>query len=373
MSYSFRLGRLFGIPIYIHISWFIIFALVTLSLSGLYFPSVYPNWSSGLYLMVGVATSLLFFASVVAHELTHSLVSRLNGVPVKSITLFIFGGMARITREASQPMAELVMAAAGPASSLVLAGLFGLLWWLIGSYSEPISALAGWLLRINILLAVFNMVPGFPLDGGRVLRSLLWRLTGNYTRATRLATLAGRGVGYILISAGILLVILTRDWFGGVWLAFIGWFLDNAASTSYQQAMLRESLKEFSAREVMTQDCPTIPGDMTVGQLVRDNVLPSGRRCFLVVDWGRLEGIITLGNIKSVRRELWEATPLSQVMTPMERLQIARPVESAVSVLERMEEKDINQMPVVEEGRVIGMILRDSLIHFVRTRSELGA
>ncbi|MFQ5827256.1 MAG: site-2 protease family protein, partial [Dehalococcoidia bacterium] len=209
MSYSFRLGRLFGIPIYLHISWFIIFALVTLSLSRIYFPSLYPNWSSGLYLIVGVATSLLFFASVVAHELTHSLVSRLNGIPVKSITLFIFGGVARITREAGKPMAELVMAAAGPASSLVIAGLFGLLWWLAGPHSEPISALAGWLGGINIALAVFNMIPGFPLDGGRVLRSLIWRLTGNYKRATRLASLAGRGVGYTLITVGILWAVFT--------------------------------------------------------------------------------------------------------------------------------------------------------------------
>ena len=373
MSYSFRLGRLFGIPIYIHVSWFVIFALVTFALSQRVFPSIYPGWSSGLAMTVGLATSLLFFASVVAHEVAHSLVSRLYGNPVRSITLFIFGGLARITREASQPKAELVMAAAGPASSLVIGGLFGLVWWLAGPYSDPVGALSIWLAYINVVLAVFNMVPGFPLDGGRVLRSLIWRYTGNYKRATRMATLAGQGLGYTLMLLGVLWVFLIGNWLGGMWWIFIGWFLRNAASSSYQQTVLRESLRGFTAREVMTQDCITVPRDLTLGQMVRDSVLPSGRRCFLVAEQGRLEGIVTMGNIKSVRRELWDSTPLSRVTTPQDRLRTAHPAESAISIMETMEEEDINQMPVVEEERVIGLILRDSLIHIMRTRSELGS
>jgi Zn-dependent protease/CBS domain-containing protein len=373
MNGSFRLGKLLGIPIHLHYSWFFIFALVTLSLSGFYFPELYPDWSPQLAWGVGVATSLFFFASVVAHELTHSLVSMRFGVPVRSITLFIFGGVARISREPILPRGELLMALAGPLCSLFLGGLFWGLALLAAPVSQPVNALAAWLARINVLLAVFNLIPGFPLDGGRVFRSLVWGATKDLRRATRYATFLGQGIAYLFIFGGILLAFLTRDWVSGLWLAFIGWFLENAASSSYRQAVLRDALKGITAAEVMTQDCSLVPPNLSVQELVESNVLHSGRRCFMVASGEKLEGMITLHHIKAVARPLWPITPVSQAMIPIDQVQTASPQEEMVSLLERMDSQDINQLPVVEGGRLLGIVARDNILRFIRIHSELRA
>ncbi len=375
MGSAFNVGKLFGIQFKLHYTWFIIFVLVTVSLSWQYFPFVYHDWSPLLYWVLGIVTSLLFFASVLAHELAHSLVSRINGIPVKSITLFIFGGMAQITREAARPGDELKMAAAGPACSLVIGGLFALLWLFTRGVIEPIAAIAFWLAWINVVLAVFNLIPGFPLDGGRVFRSLLWRFTGNYSRSTRIATRVGQGVGYLFILGGIFIVFwhpLGLSWFNGIWLAFIGWFLENAASSSYRQSKWRDALHGFSASQVMTTDNPVVPSDITVSQLVQDYIFTSGYRFFIIADEGLLEGILTLDNIKSVSQQRWNATLVREIMTPVDQLKVAHPDQDALSILEQMDESDINQLPVVSGGRVIGLIARDNLIRFLRIRSELG-
>jgi len=323
---------------------------------------------------VGIVTSLLFFASVITHELAHSLVARAYDIPVKSITLFIFGGIAHMTREATHPGAEFKMAAAGPACSLVISGLFYLLWLLTRNTIEPIAIMVQWLAFINLALAVFNLIPGFPLDGGRVFRSILWRVTGNYKRSTRIATQVGRGVGYLFIGGGILIIFLHPfglDWFSGLWLAFIGWFLENAASASYRQAQWRDALQGFTAATVMTSDCPVVPSNITINHLVQGYVLLSGHSFFLVADEGRLGGALTLHNIKSVPQQNWDVTQVREIMTPVEKLKVAHPDQDALSILEQMGENNISQMPVVSEGRVIGLITRDDLIRFLRTRSEL--
>jgi Zn-dependent protease len=366
---SIRLGKLFGIPIGLHYSWFLIFAFFTISLS-LHFHDTY-NWSEPVIWLVGVATSLLLFGSVLTHELAHSLISRRNGVPVKSITLFIFGGVARIGRESNLPSAEFKMAIAGPLCSLTLAGLFALLWWPARHSIEPVAALAGWLAVINASLAVFNMIPGFPLDGGRVLRSIIWATTHSYRRATQIATRIGRGVAYLLIMVGVVLVLL-GDWYSGLWLAFIGWFLDSAASTSNRQAMLRESLQGFAARDVMSKECPLIPSDLSLRQLVQMHVLPTGRRCFFVAEGDQLGGIMTMNDIKAVPESKWDSVTVDQAMTPAPKLQTAQPDEIALSVLDRMDEAEVNQMPVLENGRIVGVIVREELLRFIRTRAELG-
>ena len=372
MGNSLAIGRLFGIPLRLHYSWFVIFALVTISLSWEYFPANYPRWSDGEYWLLGIATSLLFFASVIGHELAHSVVSTINGVPVRSITLFIFGGVARISREATSPRAELAMALAGPLCSLLLSGIFGLIWFLLRDVSEPLGALGFWLAWINLLLAMFNLIPGFPLDGGRVFRSIIWQVTGNYKKATRIASTTGRGVAYVFIGGGIAIMLFLGDWFGGLWLAFIGWFLNNAASTSYHQAMLREALQGLTARDVMTSNCPSVPPHLTLAQLVRGYAMPGGQRCFLVADESRLEGILTLGNIEAVPQPRWETTTVDKAMTRVDELKMADSREDAVNLLERMYEEDIDQLPVVNEGRVIGIIARDSLVRFIRTRPDPG-
>jgi Zn-dependent protease len=371
MNASISLGKVFGIPIRLHITWFIVFILVTMTLSLHYFPDTYPFWDIPLYWITGIITGLLFFASIIAHELSHSIVSKAGGVPVKSITLFVFGGVAQISREASHPAGELKMALAGPFSSIAIAVIFGALWFFSQTHNEQVSALAFWLMYINFSLALFNLIPGFPLDGGRVLRSIIWQATNDYKRATRVATIVGQGVAYLFILIGLVFVF-TGNFANGIWLALIGWFLENAASTSYRQAVIKESLVNISASEVMSSECAVVPPDLTVKQLVNEYVLPSGRRCFMVTGENRLEGIITLKDIKALSQDKWGVTPVEKAMTPLTRLVIARPTDSAQRILELMDEGDISQVPVVDGNRVVGIIGRDNLLRLIRTRSELG-
>jgi Zn-dependent protease/CBS domain-containing protein len=387
MGGGFNLDKVFGIQIRLHFTWFIIFLLVTVSL-------VSPHWSQWLSWVIGIITSLLFFASVLAHELAHSLVGRANGIPIKSITLFIFGGVAQMTKEAAKAGAEFKMAAAGPACSLAIGGIFGLIWFFIqsatgsignlsslfwqsifGLAETPVAEMArglAWLAFINVALAAFNLIPGFPLDGGRVFRSLVWRFSGNYKRSTRIATRLGQGVAYAFILGGILIMFLLHDWLSGLWLVLIGWFLQSAASTSYRQAQWYEALRGVIASQVMTPYYMTVPPNITLTQLVLGYVLPTGQRFFLVADEGGFKGILTLRNIKSVPQSNWNTIQVEKIMVPADQLKIARPEQDALSVVEQMNENDINQMPVVHEGRVIGLITRDNLIRALRTRADLG-
>lgn len=369
MGSAISLGKIFGVPIRLHYTWFLIFVLITAALVA-NFPEVYPIWQR---IAFGVAASLLFFVSITAHELAHSFIAINNGIPVRSITLFVFGGVSQITKEATRPIVELLIAVVGPLSSLIIAGIFSLAhFFLTRAGDVVIAGLVQWLTFINVMLALFNLIPGFPLDGGRVFRALLWIGTGDYSRATRIATLTGRGIGFLFLFSGILIMIIARQWFSGLWLVFIGWFLENAAMGSYRQALLREALHGFTARDVMTEDCPFIDRQLSLGQLVRDYILPRGRRCFVVADDGRLRGIITLHSVKMVPRERWDSTQVEEVMTPVSQLKTVQPNQPAVNLLELMDEGDINQVPVVDGDRVIGMVARDGLLHFLRTRAELG-
>lgn len=371
MRSTIRLGRVFGIPIHLHYTWFIIFALVTFTLGGGYFPTLYL-WPWWLYWAIGIATSLLFFASVVAHELSHSLVSRYYGVPVRSITLFIFGGVAHISREASAPFRELAMAIAGPLSSLALSAFFLAVHWLLAGSSEPVGALAWWLVRINVLLALFNLIPGFPLDGGRVLRALWWRISGNFLKATRAAVVAGRAIGYAFMAGGLAIVLLNGDWLGGLWFAFIGWFLESVAAGSYQQTRLKEALRGVSAGELVTQECIIVPPELTVEALVRDHVLPRGIRCAVVARGGRLGGMLTMANLRGTPQREWPYTTVEEAAIPPTRLRVASPTDDVLEVLEKMEEEEIGQVVVVRGEEVLGVLFRDHILRYARTRLDLG-
>ena len=368
MGSGFNLGRILGIQIRLHYTWFLIFFLVAGSLV-FFLPADYPLW---LRIISGVVGSLLFFASIVAHELAHSVVAIRYGIPVKSITLFIFGGVAQLTREVTQARAELLIALVGPLSSLTIAGIFaGVGFVLRGLAPPPIIEMLGWLAWINVLLALFNLIPGLPLDGGRVLRAVIWRITGSYKRATRIAALTGRGFAYLFIVGGILMMFITRS-FNGLWLVFIGWFLASAAGASYKQAQLQEAAQGFTARDVMTQECPIVSRHLTINQLVQDYVLYGGRHCFMVADEGRLEGIITLHDIKTTPQQQRDMITVGEIMTPASKLAVVSPHQDVPSLLEQMDERNINQLPVVEEGRIIGIVTRDSLTRFIQTRSEIG-
>jgi len=265
------------------------------------------------------------------------------------------------------------MALAGPVASLVIGGLFFGLHLLLQSVNEPLAALTFWLARINVVLALFNLIPGFPLDGGRVFRSLLWRFSGNYQRATRIAFEVGRGVGYLFVAGGVILMFLSREnWFNGLWLAFIGIFLTYMATASYRQTQWQAALMGVKVADVMTTTCPVILPYVTISRVVQDYIFVGGHQCFMVTDGGELQGILTLRNIKSVDQKTWDTTAVSDVMTPAERLKVVRMDEEVLSVLEQMEEYSISQMPVESEGRVIGLVTRDDVLRLLYTRSRLG-
>jgi Zn-dependent protease len=367
---SLRLGRIFGIPVGINYTWFIIFALVTMSLATGYFPSRYDDWGLAAYLSVGALTSVLFFVSVLIHELAHSVVALAWGIPVKSITLFIFGGVANIGREPERPLAEFLIAVAGPISSLLLALGFGIL-WLAGQLLEftPLAGLGLYLATVNLSLALFNMIPGFPLDGGRVFRSVVWALSGDMNRATRWAAKAGRVVAVLMIIGGGIMFLM-GNWSSGLWLAFIGWFLDSAASQSAQQVWIREALQGYTAGD-FSSGCRTIDGNTPVDWVVRDYVLPRGDNCFVVTDGLEPQGVTTLNQIKQVPRQKWGWTPVRQIMTPLSQLKSVRPGEAAYSVLLQMISEGQSLITVVEGAQLIGLVRQDSLLRFAQTRSTL--
>jgi len=373
MPGSFRIGTLLGIPLQLNISWFVIFGVVTYSLVAGQFPAQYPFWSMQTYVVVGVITSLLFFSSVIVHELSHSIVARFIGLPVKSITLFIFGGVAQISRDASRPAGELVMAAAGPFASFVLAGFFAVVWAMARSVHEPTTALTGWLAWINLSLGVFNLLPGFPMDGGRVLRSLLWWATGSRSTATKIAVTVGHMLAYLILLAGIMMVLFDpRMMFNGIWFAFIGWFLNQAASASARQAKVREALQGFSVRDIMSTTLHTIPGDITLEQFISRHGATTPHLWYVVIEVPYLRGMLDLDDVKRVRRHKWATTTVTEAMTPLNKLSILTSGAAAIDALEEMDAREVARLPVVEGGRLIGVVSHASLLRAGQIRRELG-
>ena len=363
-----QIGRVFGIPLYLSPSWFIIFFLTT-GLVATQFTSQHPGWTREQHWALGIVTSVLFFASVVFHELSHSVVAKHYKIPVQSITLFVFGGLSRITREPANGKQEFNVAIAGPLSSLFLAGCFGLVWRYVTG-SEMIHAAAGWLAEINLMLALFNLVPGFPLDGGRVLRGIVWGITGDFARATKIAANAGKFFAYLMIFFGVYQA-LNGNWVGGLWLAFIGWFLLSAAQESSSSIAVRNMLAGVRAEDIMTRDVPTVTRDMSIDEYIHE-VLRTGSRCHVVTGAGTPVGLVTLGAARSVPRDEWKNTSIQAVMLPVDKIHSAAPEEPAMSILQRMQSQDINQMPVIADNHIVGMISRDSILRLLQTRLQVG-
>lgn len=387
-----RLGRIFGIEIYIDWSWILIFALVVFNLAAGVFPSLHPEWGNVLRWGTAVAAALLFFASVLAHELAHSVVAKARGLPVSRIVLFLFGGVSNIEREPKSPGTEFVMAIVGPLTSLVLGIVFLLLGGarvlfsgeLIGaplrmlSRLDPISTLFLWLGPVNLALAVFNMVPGFPLDGGRVLRAILWALTKNRSRATQWASYLGQGIAWLMIIVGISMALGVDIPFfgtgvvGGLWLAFIGWFLNNAASQSYRQVVLEDMLAGISVASLMRPAAMSVSPDLPLSTLVYDYIMNSEERAFPVVDGECLVGLVSLADVQQIPKEQWDTTPVAKVMTPEDKLTVATPREQASQALNDIAAKDVRQIPVVQEGRLVGMLRRADIMRYLQLQTEMA-
>jgi Zn-dependent protease/CBS domain-containing protein len=378
MRNGLRLGSIAGIDILVDWSLLIIFALILFSLGAGVFAAWHPDWGLGLTWSTALIAALLFFASVLLHELAHALVGRLQGAEVPRITLFVFGGMAQMEREPAAWKGELVMAAVGPFTSLVI-GVVCLL--AVGALSGPLvldpddpmaffarlgplATLLLWLGQINILLGLFNLVPGFPLDGGRVLRAVLWGATGDQRKATRWAAGLGQGVAWLLIAGGILLA-LGRGVLGGLWLALIGWFLNNAAVASYRQLVVTQSLASVSVRRVLQTGIETIAPDMRLSALVEKRLLHTSQRVFPVMRGDEFLGLVCLEDLRRVPPSERARAVVRDIMTPRDRLVGLTLADSAEEALRRLSSTGVNQLPVLQDGRLQGLVTREALLRYL--------
>jgi Zn-dependent protease/predicted transcriptional regulator len=374
MPAQLKLGRLFGVDIGLHYSWFFIALLIVSSL-GSHFSVSHPEWGSGVIWTLAVLTGILFFAALLAHELSHAVVAKARGLPVRSITLFALGGVASIEKEASDPSTEFWMGIIGPITSIVIGGICLTLAWALGwtpmeTPKVPLTAILVWLGYINVTLAVFNLIPGFPLDGGRVLRAIVWWLTGNANRSTRIAAGIGQLVAFVFIAVGILRFFGGAG-FGGLWMAFIGWFLWEAARSSAAQVEVTEGLRGIRVRDLMARDCPMVDGHMTLQTFVEEQLLRTGQRCFVVVDNGHIVGLLTSHEVKDQPRERWPSLTVAEAMRPLVQLRTIRADTPVAEALETMGREDVNQLPVTSNGHLEGIIARGHILRFLQTRAEL--
>lgn len=379
MEAQIKLGRIFGVQIGLHYSWLLIAVLIAFSLAH-HFYEVNPAWGGGAVWGAAIITGLLFFAAVVAHELAHAAVARARGLPVRSITLFALGGVAHIEREAADAKTEFWMGIAGPIMSAVIGVLSLALAWALGWRSDAAAlytpptlpmAMLVWLGYINIALAVFNMIPGFPLDGGRVLRAIFWWTTGDGKRAMRMAARVGQFVAFLFIIWGIFRFFGGAG-FGGLWIAFIGWFLLDAARSSEAQVEVVETLRGVKVGDVMARDCPVVDGNTNLRTFADEHLLRTGQRCFIVEEQGRITGLITPHEVKDVAPAKWAFTTVDDVMRPLESLRTVTPDAPVTDALETMGREDLNQLPVVADNRLVGIISRAHILRLLQTRAELN-
>jgi Zn-dependent protease/predicted transcriptional regulator len=374
MESQIKLGRIFGIKIGLHYSWLIIALLIAFSLAE-HFGAAHPDWERGVIWGMASITAFLFFTAIIAHELSHAIVARLRGLPVHSITLFALGGVAQLEKDAKDATTEFLVGIVGPIASaaigfacLMLAGLLG--WSMMAEPTTPLLAMLVWLGYINIGLAIFNLLPGFPMDGGRVLRAIVWWYTGSVQMATRAASMTGQVIAFAFIIIGIFRFFGGAG-FSGLWLAFIGWFLLSAAKAAYAQQELTERLRGVRVGDVMARDCTVVDGNSNLDTFVHDYLLPTGRRCFLVAEQGEVTGLVTPNEVKEIAKERWPYTIVFDVMRPLERLKTVTPETPVSEALEIIGRDNINQLPALANGRLEGMISRDQILRYLLTRAEL--
>ena len=372
MNGSFQIARFFGIPIVVNASWLLTLAFVTTMLALRFYPEVIPPRSphrddEALHWVMALGSGIVFFLSILLHELAHSMVARKQGIPVRSITLFIFGGVSQIGGEAKRPLHEFAMAIIGPLTSLAIAGVFFGAWSVMGrSEEKPFAIVVEWLFFMNLIVAGFNMAPGFPMDGGRVLRALLWGVSGNLHRATRLATLAGRALGYSLMFIGAFAFFGLLRWidpWSGVWFIILGLFLESSARQSWYQARILDTLARYSAEEIMTPDLETAGREERLRYLANRG----GRRfIFFVSDPDEsVVGVLTEKEVAPVGDDERLTKSAGDVMLRPQDVPVAAPREDGASLLQRMEADAVWHLPVVSEGRVVGVVSKETLLRIL--------
>jgi Zn-dependent protease/predicted transcriptional regulator len=374
MKAQIKLGKMLGIEIGIHYSWLIIAVLIVLSLSG-YFGQTHPAWNGSVIWATAVLTAFLFFFTLVVHELSHALVARSHGLKVHSITLFALGGVAQIEEESPDAKTEFWLGIIGPITSFVIGftclGIARLTGWFPPNVPEtPLTAILVWLGYINVALAVFNLFPGYPMDGGRVLRSIIWRITGERARATKIASSISRILALGFIFFGLFL-FFSGAGFGGLWIAFIGWFLLNAAKESYLQVEFSEALRGVKVEDLMSRDFPVLDAHTSLQDLVENHLLKSGKRCFVITENGEPVGMITPHEIKNFEQRLWSFKTASDAMIPVGNLHTATPKMSVMDALDIIGREGVNQLPVFENGKWSGIITREQIVNYLFTRKEL--
>ncbi len=369
--HTIPIGRVLGIPIDLDYSWFLIAALITWMLAVSYYPVEFKGGTSLEYLLMGAVTAVLFFASIVVHELAHCWVALRYKVPVSRITLFIFGGVSQIAGEPPSASAEFLIAVVGPLTSFALAAVFFLLEPLLVNIT-PALAVAKYLALINGLLGLFNLVPAFPLDGGRVFRAVVWGVNKNFRRATLIAASTGRFFGFLFIVWGVWQA-LRGNVANGLWIAFIGWFLESAAGAQVQQQMVQGLLVGHKVSEAMGNACIHVSADTSLQKLIDQEVLSHGRQCFLVDRGDRVVGLLTLHNIKDIPRPSWTTTTAAQAMTPIEKLNRIDPGAELWTAMEKMGRDGINEMPVMQENNLVGLLSTGDIVKYLHTLQQVGA
>ena len=367
---TFRIARVFGLEINVHWSWFFIFFLVTATFATGILQESYPDWTGSRRWVVGGAIAIVFFLSILTHEMSHSLLARRYGIPVSSITLFVFGGVSSLTKEPETSRQEFWIAFVGPLTSFAIAIVFGLGFLALRSVEDGAAAVSGNLAMINALIGVFNLIPGFPLDGGRMLRSFFWARERNILDATRMASRIGVLVAYAIMALGVASFFLSP--LTGVWLFLIGNFLRSASTASYDQVFMDQVLKGIPASILASRDFISVAPDMTLAQLTEEHVLAGHGRCFPVVAGQELLGLFTLTDLKRVPRDAWHTTTVYRAMTPFEQLRTVSAQDDLPKVLAQMASADVNQVPLVDGKLILGLVHRADVIRYIQMRQEIG-
>jgi Zn-dependent protease/CBS domain-containing protein len=367
---TISLGRIFGIPVGVDYSWFLVLALFTWTFATGYYPAEFKSWSTAEYWVVGALTAVLLFASVLLHEFGHSFVALRYKIPVRSITLYIFGGISQISTEPTSALSEFWITIAGPLVSFALAGIFALLTIVVTEFA-PLLALVKYLAYINLILGVFNLLPGFPLDGGGVLMAVIWGITHNRHRAILIASAVGNFLAYLFIFYGVF-QIFGGNLFNGMWIAFIGWFVLNASSGQVKQERMKGVLAGHRASEAMNRNYTAIQSDTTLQYLIDDHILGGSRRSFVVEEAGQVIGLLTLHHLQNIPKDRWSTTTAAQAMIPVSQMKQIGLDTELWDAIEEMDRDGVNQLPVMAAGQIQGMLTREDVISYLRKLPATG-